>query len=246
MEIILCIDDTDDLESKGTGELCSEIAAHLKERGWGETFGVTRHQLLIHEDIPFTSHNSSMCFQAEIEEDSLGNIIAYASQFLAREGAAGSDPGLCVVVPAWLSGKDELLQFGRNAKHSVLTKEAAYRTALKLGVHLSEHGGTGQGVIGALAGAGLRLSGNDGRYKGKFPLTGETGIRTVAEIRTETPVTVVKTPAGYVLKDDERVKLDGAVKVVLLAGQPTLLVTENDSAAGINWRLCSKEQLRAY
>ena len=33
---------------------------------------------------------------------------------------------------------------------------------------LSEHGGTGDGVIGALAGVGLRLSGSDGRIKGKI------------------------------------------------------------------------------
>ncbi len=42
--------------------------------------------------------------------------------------------------------------------------------ARQAGIHLSEHGGTGDGVVGAVAGIGLRLSGNDGRYRGWYHL----------------------------------------------------------------------------
>lgn len=31
--ILLCIDDTDDLDSPGTGELAEEIGAHIRTRG---------------------------------------------------------------------------------------------------------------------------------------------------------------------------------------------------------------------
>ncbi len=85
-----------------------------------------------------------------------------------RESAPGSDPGLCVAAPALLTEAERLIAFGQAAKQQVLSKEAAYLLGDELGVHLSEHGGSGQGVVGALAGAGLRLGGNDGRLKGKL------------------------------------------------------------------------------
>ena len=62
MEILVCIDDTDNIESRGTGELASMLADDLENNGWGLCRPVTRHQMLIHPDIPYTSHNSSMCF----------------------------------------------------------------------------------------------------------------------------------------------------------------------------------------
>ena len=154
MQILISIDDTDNLESPGTGALASRIAADLESNGWGKSSFVTRHQLLVHPDIPYTSHNSAMCFSAEIEADCLEQVISHSAGFLARESAAGSDPGLCIAVIDRLPESDELIRFGRSAKASVLTKESAYELARRVGIHLSEHGGTGQGVIGALAGAG--------------------------------------------------------------------------------------------
>src|SRR5574337_287771 len=97
MRILLCIDDTDNLDSRGTGALASEIAADLEKNGWGESRFITRHQLLVHPDIPYTSHNSAMCFAADIHDSSLESVIDYSAAFLARESATGTDPGLCVV-----------------------------------------------------------------------------------------------------------------------------------------------------
>ncbi len=77
---------------------------------------------------------------------------------------------------------------GKKTKGTVLAKEEAYETASKLGVHLSEHGGTGSGVIGALAGAGLRLGGNDGRIKGKYFVDAQNEVMTVEEILCRTNI----------------------------------------------------------
>ncbi len=98
MQILISIDDTDNLESPGTGALASQIAADLESNGWGKSSFITRHQLLVHPDIPYTSHNSAMCFSAEIEADCLEQVISHSAGFLARESAEGSDPGLCVAV----------------------------------------------------------------------------------------------------------------------------------------------------
>jgi hypothetical protein len=247
MRILISIDDTDNLESPGTGALASRIAADLEVNGWGKSSFVTRHQLLVHPDIPYTSHNSAMCFAAEIDGAVLEKIIHYAAAFLTRESAAGSDPGLCVAVVDQLKNPEPLIAFGRKAKQSVVTIAEAYSLAERLQLHLSEHGGTGQGVIGALAGAGLRLSGNDGRLKGRLEIADVAGWAAVSDICSHADVDEVRSLNGTALKGGERVKLGEKVKAVLLEGKSVLLVVPVDGAAdGTAWQTCSRQQLRNY
>ncbi len=247
MNIFVCIDDTDNIESRGTGELASLLAKALEKNGWGKSQPVTRHQMLVHPDIPYTSHNSSMCFTAEIADEHLAAFTDFAKEFLARESAEGSDPGLCIVNIDALAGRDDLIAFGRRAKQQVLTKEEAYGLAQRLSIHLSEHGGTGLGIIGALAGTGLRMTGNDGRFKGKFYVDTDTGIVDVAELKRQTGVDVVKSIEGPVLHEAEKVQLGDKVKAVLLDGKSTLLVSPNTmDAARAPWQTCTKQQLKVY
>lgn len=247
MYILVCIDDTDNIDSKGTGELASMIAQDIEKKGWGKTSGITRHQLLVHPDIPYTSHNSSMCFSAEIDEIFLGKLITDASDFLVSESAEGSDPGLCVVVVDQLISPELLINFGRKAKELVLTKEEAYELANKMGIHLSEHGGTGQGIIGALAGAGLRLTGNDGRFKGKHKINAVNNVATVSEIYTQADIDLVKSLDGFILSELESVRLGEKVKSVLLEEKSVLLVTPtHEDSDGVKWEICSRQQLKNY
>lgn len=248
MQVLVCIDDTDNLESRGTGELASMLAQTIEEKGWGKSFGVTRHQLLVHEDIPYTSHNSSMCFVAELNEEHLNTLIQYASDFLVHESAEGSDPGLCVLIPEKLSQREQLITFGRKAKEVVLTKQDAYELAENLRIHLSEHGGTGQGVIGALAGVALRLSGTDGRFKGKLKIKSDNGIISVAEILLQTNVDAVKNLDGTILEDHDLVKLGDTLKAVLMEGKCILPVTviETPETTGVRWQTCTKQQVRIF
>ena len=247
MRILLCIDDTDNLESRGTGDLAAEIALALEHNGWGKSSYITRHQLLVHPDIPYTSHNSAMCFAAEIEASSLESVIDYAAAFLARESAPGSDPGLCVAAIDQLESPERLVAFGQKAKQSVVTMVDAFALAEQLGVHLSEHGGSGQGIIGALAGAGLRLSGNDGRLKGHLSIEAANGRATVEEICAHPHVDEVRGLCGSVLTGAELVRLGDRVKTVLLDGKSVLLVVPVEGAAdGIAWQTCSKQRLKSY
>lgn len=244
MKIFVCIDDTDDLVSKATGELAAVIEQTLESRGWGKGYGITRHQLLIHPDVPYTSHNSSMCFPAEIDEGCLGELIDYAADFLQRESAAGSDPGLCVAVTDKIRDPGRLIAFGRKAKEVVLKKEEAYSLAKQLDVHLSEHGGTGQGIIGALAGVGLRLSGNDGRFRGGIKVDLDSEIVSVGKLLATTPVDMVRSLEGAVLDMEQCIKLADKVKPVLLEGKCVLLVQAAAGEAG--WQVCGKQQLKNY
>ncbi|MDD4254161.1 MAG: ABC transporter substrate-binding protein, partial [Methanofollis sp.] len=56
MTVYVAMDDTDNLESRGTGRLARNVAAALSETY--DIYGVTRHQLFFNEAIPYTSHNS--------------------------------------------------------------------------------------------------------------------------------------------------------------------------------------------
>ncbi len=248
MKCLVAIDDTDNLESVGTGELASLLSESVSARGWGQAGHVTRHQMLVHPDIPYTSHNSAMCFPAEMERDCMEAFVAYAMDFLRQESASGSDPGLCVVAIERLAEPAALITFGREAKRKVLQKSDAYELARRLDVHLSEHGGTGQGVIGALAAVGLRMTGNDGRFKGHVKIEAADRIATPAEIKHQSHVRVVQSADGQVLAESDRIRLGNKVKAVLLDGRSTLLVCRTDTNVNdtVRWETCSKQFLRSY
>jgi hypothetical protein len=247
MNILVSIDDTDNLESRGTGELASLLAEQISQNGWGRSGFVTRHQLLVHPDIPYTSHNSAMCFTAVLEDYPLRKFIDHATRFLEYESAPGSDPGLCVALPALLVEEKPLICFGQSAKQEVLGKEAAYSLARELGVHLSEHGGSGQGVVGALAGAGLRLGGNDGRLRGKLEVGPAGAAVRVSVLRSHPWVEEIVSLSGEVPPDRDLVRLDDKVKTVLLGGRSMLLVERVDEQeGGVSWRTCSRRTLKDY
>lgn len=247
MRILIAIDDTDNLVSRGTGEIASLIADAVQQNGWGTPGFITRHQLLVHPDIPFTSHNSTMCFPIEMKEGCLGQLIAFASDFLERECAEGSDPGLCVAVPEQVSVAAELVAFGRRAKEEVIAKQEALDLAKSLGVHLSEHGGTGHGVIGALAGVGLRLWGNDGRMRGRLASVHPGQVLRVRELLDQPDVDAVRCPDGGAVGEEELVLIEDKPKTVMRDGASVLLVTAADSNNGeARWQTLPRKLLRGY
>lgn len=247
MTVFVCIDDTDSLESRGTGELADLLAREVEKRGWGRCGSITRHQLFVHPDIPYTSHNSSMCFIASMAEEHLGLLTEFAADFLACESAEGSDPGLCIAVSERMRHPGRLIEFGYQAKRAVIEMKDAFGLASETGVHLSCHGGTGQGVIGALAGVGLRLGGNDGRMRGSLHIPSVDGVASVADILCNPEVDEVRTMEGVTLPDSERIRFVDKVKTVLLGGKMVLLVLpEKDQPDAAGWQTCTRRQLKSY
>ena len=59
------IDNTDLPDSPGTGKLVRRLGSQLEAHGQGRPLGVTRHQLLVHPSILYTSHNSAACLELE-------------------------------------------------------------------------------------------------------------------------------------------------------------------------------------
>lgn len=164
MVIYIGMDDTDNLESRGTGALARNVAAALSEDY--RVLGVIRQQLLRDPRVPCTKNNSSKALILEpLREDGDGGgaapLAARVRELMLADFQAGSDPGLCVVaseVPA------EVVDFGRAAQRELLTKGQAEELAARYNIYLEELGGDGMGIIGALAAVGLTAGGDAGRY----------------------------------------------------------------------------------
>jgi tRNA(Ile2) C34 agmatinyltransferase TiaS len=158
--IFIGLDDTDTIESRGTGHLARQIAAALADAGHTIS-GVTRHQLLLDPQVPYTKNNSSAAILVDAgDETHIAQLLDQARTIMLAEHQQGSDPGLCIaeIVP------EAATEFGRQAQRQVVDKEEASRLAEANDITLLGLGGTHDGIIGALAAVGLAFSGNDGRY----------------------------------------------------------------------------------
>ncbi|MFA7466822.1 MAG: hypothetical protein WCY82_00970 [Desulfotomaculaceae bacterium] len=244
MRLLICIDDTDNLESRGTGWIASEMLQMIETKGWGKCGFVTRHQLLLHPDVPYTSHNSAMCFNTEVEHQYYEQLKWQLAEYLGSESAAGSDPGICIADLENINHREELIEFGFKAKCEVLNKDRAYRLAAKTGVFLTEKGGSGDGVIGSLAGVGLRLNGNDGEVKGGIGRMTKGMSFTVAELMWEELITGVYTTDMKPLADRELVTIKWKAKPVLYNGRPVLLVVPGAEYG--QWLTMDKSEMRQF
>jgi hypothetical protein len=161
MTIFVCMDDTDNLNSRGTGRLARAVAGELSKKY--PVHGVTRHQLYVHPDIPYTSHNSCGVIHININGSKyLNDIFKFAKDEMLNDFIDGSDPGLSVATHEQI--KPSLIAFGKDAQQTVLTQEKARTLAKNLNIRLEGLGGTEDGVIGAMAGLGLASTHNDGRF----------------------------------------------------------------------------------
>lgn len=186
-----------------------------------------------------------MCFKGEIEPLYLAELISYAGSFLEKMSVEGSDPGLCIAVAERITERKKLISFGCEATTKVLTKQKAIELAGVTGVHLSEHGSTGGGIIGALAGVGLRLGGNNGRFKGWLTVKEDDRIITVERLLGNYDINEIRDVCGKIIKPDDTVSLDERIKTVLLDGRCVLPVKKN-MAGNSDWVNITKDEIRKY
>ena len=160
--IYIGIDDTDNLETRGTGFRARQLIEQLQENKLATGIAVTRHQLLVDARIPYTSHNSSACLVVQprdkITDDQL---MAFCRSYLLEVAAEGSDAGLCL---ASFDQATEVIRFGQKAKTEIVEQDEARMIAEELDIGLEGLTGDFQGIIGALSAVGLHVHGNDGRY----------------------------------------------------------------------------------
>ncbi len=142
---------------------------------------VTRHQLYVHPDIPYTSHNSCAVIHLETNGNAdIDKIFAIVQKAMLADFVKGSDPGLAVARAEQIA--PSLIAFGKDAKCSIQTQQTARTLAKNLNIRLEGLGGTEDGVIGAMAGLGLAVSLNDGRFLQRGKIREVIGPATVEQL----------------------------------------------------------------
>jgi hypothetical protein len=224
MKIYLGFDDTDSLDSDyGTGKVARWFANDLPDgcRLWG----VARQQLLVDDAIPYTSHNSAACLVIESSCDgTLLNVLTdRAVRHLERHAAAGSDPGLCLAAEG-SPGLAGLMEFGLSCTRRVVTQEDALRAGP--GIHVSGHGGSNDGIIGAAAAVGLTASGWYGRFIEFGHLRSLPSELRVDELEEQGIRIMAMDRDAPVPKPADRVRTQNWLRPRLLGGQPVLPVVQ--------------------
>ncbi|GGI20862.1 hypothetical protein [Oxalicibacterium faecigallinarum] len=242
---LLAIDDTDNLDSRGTGFLARQLGLRLAEAGLAEVKAITRHQLLVDPRIPYTSHNSSACLVLQSIVDRK-TIFDYTCRYLLDESAEGSDAGTVLVQRADLP--EDVQAFGYAAKQQVLEQADAWKLVEQRPMDMAGLTGTHGGVIGALAAVGLNASGRDGRFLWLKQLRSLSGKQwTVGALEQATGVTVQSTQGPDIsITADDHIDLGEWPRAIFLHGQATLLV-ENINETNFNgWRSASKDYIRQF
>jgi hypothetical protein len=221
MRVYVGFDDTDTVSSdRGTGKLARWFERELPD-GCG-LWGVVRQQLLVDDAIPYTSHNSSACAVLECaEEVLLSSIIARAVKHIERHLIPGSDPGLCVVSETDVALPD-IISFGCLCTRRVVTQREAQGAAGR--AHLSGHGGTNDGIIGAAAAVGLTAHGWSGRFIEFQGLRSFPEALSVASIQKRGIRVFSTDREARLVSPDDIVYTNGWVRPHLWGGAPLLPV----------------------
>lgn len=236
--VLVGIDDTDNLYSRGTGFIVRQLATRLKDNKLATLKCVSRHQLFVHDDIPYTSHNSSACM--ELLTDNIDKLHKYCHNYLLDVAADGSDVGLCIIpfdeIP------NEIVHWGLDAKKNVLNKQKAIELSDKHKIILEGLTGTYDGIIGSMAACGLRKEGNDGRI---LMLDSDfrsfSGIMEAKLICNNFHIQNIFDTFDSLISPDTEIFLEDGWKPILKNGMYTLIVEKDDKS---NWKSISKDLLR--
>jgi hypothetical protein len=206
--------------------------------------GITRHQLFVHDDIAYTSQNSSACL--DLETNHYNELIRYSAEFMMLEASEGSDAGLCII--PWEKIPKEIMDWGQRAKGEVLYLIDALALASEWNFYLQGFTGEKIGQIGAMAAVGLRRRGNDGRFiwlKGSNELRDfDTGVYSVGELLKSAGIDQVVTKEGTKLSEFNRIHCEGWTRPVLTDQQAVLLVEKSNDTDN-EWKTIGKDYIRA-
>lgn len=223
MRYYLGMDDTDILDAPyGTGKVARWFESSLP--AGCQLVGVVRQQLLVHESVPYTSHNSGACLVIEAENGkNRSQLIDAAAGHLYEHALKGSDPGLCLVDEAE-NMLPLLVEYGRRCTREVVPRSEALSLANRAGIHLSAHGGTGDGVIGAMAAVGLTMWGWAGRYIEFGKLRSLPDALTVSMLQDNGIMVTSIDRDALPPAEDDMVYTHGWCRPRLMGGKPVLLV----------------------
>ena len=239
MYYFIGLDDTDTHDSIGTGALARELMLFLIQNLLAVSHGITRHQFLIHPEIPYTTHNSSACLKIQ-SDMSLKEIINKCREFIQFLFHPGADPGLCITFEDQFN--NDILNYAKKAQLEVVKKEEAIFLAKNNNILLEEHGGEGIGIIGALSGCFLRMDGNDGRFIAHKGIREAKPHMTSKEIISKTAVELIVDENGSELRDQEVIITNNWIRPDLINNKIIMKVKYNQQ----NKKFFVEKQKKGY
>jgi hypothetical protein len=243
MRYLIGIDDTDNEYSRGTGFRTRDLTRLIHQNKMGNVYAISRHQLYVHPDIPYTSHNSSACL--DIETTLPEQLKFLCIDYLIKESADGSDVGLCIAAYDKIS--QIVVNWGQRAKKEILFQTEANQIAKKENIFLEGFLGTKGGIIGALAGVGLRKFGNDGRL---FWISGKelrefNGVYTARELLQTSKFDSIISNNGQKIELKDRIFVEEWLRPVLKENKITVIVEPVINEKEYEWRIATKEFIKS-
>jgi len=238
---LIGIDDTDNKESRGTGYNARQLGRLLENKKLGKVFTISRHQLFVHPDIPFTSQNSSACLL--VENTSIEKLVPFCRQFMQTACVPGSDGGLAIADFDLIS--NTVINWGKMAKKHVLKQADAWNLAKENDIFLEGFTGNNDGVIGALAEIGLRKWGNDGRciwLKGK-EIREISGIYSQKSLKKICPIDLIITEEGIKAEADDLIQTSDWMRPAIKNHKITVYI-EKSNHPKYSWHVKPKSRLK--
>lgn len=168
----------------------------------------------------------------------LEELIGVAIEHIETHSLPGSDPGLCVV-PETYTGLPELTHFGLACTNRVMTQTDAIEVAK--GIHLSGHGGTNDGIIGAVAAVGPTAYGWSGRLIEYGGLRGLPSVISVGALAGAGIGVVSIDRDARVPAFDDTVETSGWLRPRLMGGKPVLMVMAKSQ---LFWESIGKKHIK--
>lgn len=218
---VIGIDDTDVPDGPGTSSLVRRLAEKVEVDGFGTSLGVTRHELLDSEKIPHTDRNLCYALAIDTGQDVL-DVEDFVVDFVRAEASRDASPGMALL--SRHSDMPHALAFGRRAQQEVLKLAEAERYASESNVLVRGLGGSRAGMIGALAAAGLRGGGKDGRYTDLRGIRAIAGRVTAGQIRAGSDLQHILNEDGEELDRDDPIDTFDWIRPRVEEGQPVLRV----------------------
>ncbi len=182
-------------EPAGSGSRLTELMEKIKERIFDQ-FGVKINMGITRHDMPETSAIAGqdvLCFDVDLSGGDADEICGIVRGMVGGHYTPEDEPGFCVLKVPMEDPEDglhediashadkkrisqikkdyeDLIRFGQQARLRPVTADEARETASEFdGINLEGEGE--KGLIGALAGVGLRISGENGNFLGTFDMT---------------------------------------------------------------------------
>lgn len=229
---IVGVDDTDIEGSGSTGALARDLVIQFVTEGLGQHLGVTRHQLTDSPKVKRTTQNGAFAFELHTNL-SLNDIEDWLVRYIRQHAERRADPGLAIL--SRHSDMPHVLAFGRRSQTEVMKLDDASTFSAESNVRLRALGGKRAGSVGALAAAGLRAGGGDGRFVYLDGLPEITGQMTAGQMRLACPglTKILNEATGEPMDRDDLIETFDWVRPRLVEGSPLVLAARSPD----NWKL---------